>query len=80
MPDGAGVAGLIATINHCGEAANTGPTDRWKCSSTCEDGWEAVGFDDSSWPRAASLGINGNPPWSHHEVSDNAYCKSHGGC
>ena len=73
VPDGAGVAGLIATINHCGEEANTHAGPRWKCSSTCEDGWEASGFDDSSWPTASNLGVNGNPPWSKHEVSDLAY-------
>ena len=73
VPDGAGVAGLIATINHCGEEANTHAGPRWKCSSSCDDGWEAPGFDDSAWPQAASLGVNGNPPWSHHEVSDDAY-------
>ena len=73
VPDGAGVAGLIVTINHCGEEANSHSGPRWKCSSSCEDGWEAPGFDDSAWLQAASLGVNGNPPWSHHEVSDGAY-------
>ena len=54
-----GWAGLIATINHCGEEANTHSGPRWKCSSSCEDGWEGVGFDDSGWPVASNLGING---------------------
>jgi hypothetical protein len=31
IPDGTGVAGLIATINHCGEESNTQPGQRWKC-------------------------------------------------
>ena len=33
----------------------------------------AQGFNDSSWPTASNLGVNGNPPWSKHEVSDLAY-------
>ena len=55
---------LISTINHCGEVINTGPS-RWKCSSSCDSGWEAVGFDDSAWPEAIQIGVNGNPPCKH---------------
>ena len=49
------------------------PPARWKCSSTCPDGWETSTFDDSAWPAAADGGINGSPPWSKHEVSDEAH-------
>ena len=72
VTDDTGAAMLIATINHCGEVSNTNPA-RWKCSSSCEDGWEASGFDDSAWPFATSMGVNGNPPYSRHEVDDDAY-------
>ena len=75
--DQAGGAMLISTINHCGEVINTGPA-RWKCSSSCDSGWEASGFDDSSWPYALSMGINGNPPYGKYEVDDNADFIWHG--
>ena len=63
---------LIATINHCGEESDTNPST-WKCSSSCDEGWEASGFDDSAWPKATSLGINGLYLNLKYEVSDNAY-------
>eukprot|EP01045_Picozoa_sp_COSAG04_P042798 COSAG04_NODE_13700_length_595_cov_0.766129_2_plen_94_part_01 len=63
---------LIATINHCGEESDTNPST-WKCSSSCDEGCEASGFDDSAWPKATSLGINGLYLNLKYEVSDNAY-------
>ena len=72
VPDNAGAAMLIATINHCGEESDTNPST-WKCSSSCDEGWEASGFDDSAWPKATSLGINGLYLNLKYEVSDNAY-------
>lgn len=63
-------------INYCGEEVNIYFGLCWKCFFFCEDGWEGVGFDDSSWNIASNLGINGNLLWSHHEVLDSAYCES----
>ena len=41
----------------------------WKCSTTCESGWEQPGFDDSAWPVSTDAGINGvdpvNDPHNH---------------
>ena len=70
--DGAGVAGAIATISHCGEQISTSPK-RWKCSSTCSKGWTGVSFDDSKWKFAQDAGVNGSPPWRKHEVSNDAH-------
>ena len=30
--------------------------DSWKCSSTFTDGWQKIGFDDSSWLPAVTTG------------------------
>lgn len=55
-------------FNHCGEVLVTAP-HMWKCSTTCEDGWEQPGFDDSAWPVSTDAGINGVDPWGIREVS-----------
>jgi hypothetical protein len=70
--DELGAAGVIATINHCGEAISTQPA-RWKCSKTCDDGWEMPSFDDSKWDLAADAGTNGIDPWGHQDVGIDAH-------
>ena len=39
--DNAGVSAIIANFNHCGEVLVTAP-HMWKCSTSCDDGWEQV--------------------------------------
>jgi hypothetical protein len=51
--------GIIASVNG-GEYLVT--SSEWKCSSTLVSGWEFLGFDDSSWPSAVEIGLNGNNP------------------
>jgi hypothetical protein len=72
--DSAGAAGIIATINHCGESISTQPA-RWKCNAACPDGWEGLDFDDSSWEVAVDGGINGDtaPQWERSDVADEAH-------
>jgi hypothetical protein len=70
--DASGVSAFIGDINHCGAEIQTLPA-KWKCSTECPDGWEAVGFDDSAWETAVDAGINGVEPWGATDVSPDAH-------
>jgi hypothetical protein len=45
----------------------------WKCSTSCDAGWEQPGFDDSAWPTSTDAGVNGVDPWGIREVSADAH-------
>ena len=66
-------AGIIATIQHCGETINT--NTHWKCTASDLagktpqlSGWNQVGYDDSTWQLATDYGSNTdtNNYWYHH--------------
>jgi hypothetical protein len=85
---GAGKAGVIATIQHCGEVIRTDA--RWKCQAedmrhgygvgNMVDEWNAVDFDDGTWQPATEYGRNDDVAnyWQTHmkrpvdEVSEDA--------
>lgn len=35
----------------------------WKCTNVYSDGWAAASFDDSAWPAATEIDVNGASPW-----------------
>ncbi len=69
-PNPAGLAGVIQMIDSNGDVV-TIPTDtEWKASSRVTPDWNAIGFDDSSWPEAEVLGPVGMAPWENVATSD----------
>ena len=64
----AGVGGMIADIQHCGESFFT--STAWRCTAANFQGiqappeqWNEPNFDDSTWEMASNLGPNGADPW-----------------
>lgn len=37
-------------------------SSQWKCFNRLVAGWDQLGFDDSAWPAATQIGLNGNNP------------------
>jgi hypothetical protein len=70
--NGGGGAGIIGDITHCGREIATIPA-RWKCSTTCPDGWEAAGFDDSAWDIATDFGVNGEGSGLRDQIDAEAH-------
>ena len=60
--DAGGIAGLIAELYYNG-SFYVSDTTNWKVSTLFESGWEAPGFDDSSWPEATVHADYGDAPW-----------------
>ncbi len=61
-------AGLIGrySISFQGAAPIFGQIDKtWKASDREEQGWNALGFDDSKWPAAKEVANLGGGPWSN---------------
>ena len=67
--------------SHCGVLADVEPLGvvsdaSWKCSGTKTLGWAQPGFDDSQWPQATELNINGEGVWGPKllgKISSRAY-------
>ena len=59
--DVGGVAGLLAELAWNGASAVS--DSGWKVSPTASPGWEAVGFNDSTWSSASTYGPYGVAPW-----------------
>jgi hypothetical protein len=59
--DVGGVAGLLTELTWNGTSAVS--DSGWKVSPTAPPGWEAIGFDDSTWSTATTYGFYGVAPW-----------------
>ena len=59
--DTGGIAGLIAQLEADGQTLYSNGT--WKVSTTYQEGWQDVGFDDSNWVEATTHGVYGDTPW-----------------
>ncbi|MCK5146689.1 hypothetical protein KAR48_08025 [bacterium] len=60
--DFSGLAGLVVEIEYDNNFYVS--DDTWKVSTTAEEGWEAVEFNDLGWQRASALGMHGSAePW-----------------
>ena len=59
-------AGLIACLElrfTDGETLRLMSDATWRCAKTETAGWDAAGFDDSAWPKAAAIAGYGEGPW-----------------
>ncbi len=67
-------AGLICSLNlpfskkHEFIVLESGP--EWKCSKTAATGWNRLGFNDSSWQRAAVAAEYGGGPWGKVDAAN----------
>jgi|GEM_PF-894323 len=60
-----GLAGMLTKIEF-GEMVIISD-DSWKVTTTLEDGWESIDFDDLHWQKTTSLGAHGfAKPWSDY--------------
>ena len=57
--DSGDVAGMIASINHCGQALQT--STKWRCTEKPQSSraWQHGAFDDGDWRDAGDFGANG---------------------
>jgi len=63
--DRGGEAGLVATIDFDGTRYVSNET--WKVSTSEEEGWETIGFNDVVWQKATSHGLHGTAlPWAQY--------------
>lgn len=60
-----GLAGVVVKIEFNNELYVS--DNSWRVTTTLEDGWETVDFDDQNWPKATSLGMHGTAlPWADY--------------
>ena len=67
---GGGWGGLLGSFSD-GDVTDAS----WKCTKTYSDGWNKSIFDDSAWPAAHAMIMNGDPssPWpSATNIASNA--------
>jgi len=51
--------GILGSVNtNAGSYLVT--SSSWKCTATLASGWEQLGFNDTAWPSAFEIGLNGN--------------------
>ena len=53
-----------------GETLAISTDEQWKASDRETNGWNEIGFDDSSWVAATNLGPVGMEPWGNVRTSE----------
>ncbi|MBN2417619.1 hypothetical protein JXO52_17430 [bacterium] len=60
-----GLAGIVVKIEFNGELYVS--DNSWRVSTSLENGWETVDYDDQDWPKATSFGEHGTAlPWADY--------------
>jgi len=54
-----GCSGILAHLRNSTLGYDQVSDRQWKCSAAGEDNWQYFGFDDSRWPDAHEVGLNG---------------------
>ncbi|HEY1717902.1 MAG TPA: family 78 glycoside hydrolase catalytic domain [Verrucomicrobiae bacterium] len=66
----AGIVGLLTIEFDRGDPIVIPTDESWKVSDKEADGWNEIGFDDSNWVNAKTLGPVGMQPWGNVRVSE----------
>ena len=69
-PKPAGVVARLEVEFENGETLVVPTDEQWQASDKELNGWNEIGFDDSSWPAAKNLGPVGMKPWGKVGASE----------
>jgi len=70
VPKRAGVIARLEVEFQNGDTLVIPTDEQWKASDTLTNGWNEIGFDDSSWVAATNLGPAGMEPWGNVRTSE----------